>query len=442
VFVVFLLLIALIAATPVIAFVDGATIHGLVVAIMAAAVAVMARAIPPDEAGHLSKLFRPLAICLALPALWMVIQVLPMPPGGLLSHPIWASAETALGKPLKGSISVDPGVTLIALARYLSVAATIFVAAAVTIDRRRAEWALFSLTGVTAVMAAVVVAHSLVGLSVAEDSYDSGARAILVGGCSLGVIVAAAAAIRAFERHETRRVKGEGSLVKFALGFGASLAALAICCLGLFCGAAPQEIFVAACGFGVMALVVVARRLGLGAFVSATLATFAIIIALVLAAARPLGHGDLTLGYANATPPLISIAERVMSDTAWTGSGAGSFAALLPIYRDVGDLAVGRSAPTSAAQVAIELGAPALWIILIMILAFAGFLLRGAVQRGRDSFYSAAAMSSAVVLTLQAFCNASALGTAIALVAAAILGLGLAQSVSRSTSPRPAQRLG
>ncbi|MBV9518742.1 MAG: hypothetical protein JO068_11520, partial [Hyphomicrobiales bacterium] len=93
--------------------------------------------------------------------------------------------------------------------------------------------------------------------------------------------------------------------------------------------------------------------------------------------------------------------------------------------------------PTTAAQISIEMGPPALWLIVVMMLAFAGFLLRGAVRRGRDSFYPAAAMSAVIVLVLEAFCDASALSTAIGLLAATIFGIGLAQSVSRSARQQP-----
>jgi hypothetical protein len=155
-------------------------------------------------------------------------------------------------------------------------------------------------------------------------------------------------------------------------------------------------------------------------------------------AVRNDGQRDLTLRYANAPAALISDADRLIGDTGWLGSGAGSFTALLPIYRDIDDPAGWQPAPTSAAQISIEMGIPALSVIAIMMLALAGFLLRGAVRRGRDSFYPTAAMSAAVVLTLEAFCDASALSTAIGLVAATVLGLGLAQSVSRSARQQPA----
>jgi hypothetical protein len=436
VFVVFLFLMALIAAAPVIAFLDVSTIGALIAALTAVAVGIIARAIPPEEAGYVSKLSRPLAIGLALPAAWMVVQIVPMPSAARFSHPIWASAEAALAMPLEGSISVDPGVTLVALARYVSLAGLLFVAAAVTVDRRRAEWSLYGLIFVTAVMAALLIVQSLAGLPFVGSSGPR-AKMVLLGAASLGVIVAGAGMIRAFERHETRQVKAEASLPRFVQDFGANLAALVISCLGLGLAAARPEIFAAACGLGTLALVVIARRLALGIWASTAMAGFAILIVLVLAV-RNDGQGDLTLRYANAPAPLISDADRLIGDTSWAGSGAGSFMSLLPIYRDIDDPSDGRAAPTSAAQIAIEMGAPALWVIVIMMLALAGFLLRGAVRRGRDSFYPAAAMSAAVVLTLEAFCDASALSTAIALLAATLLGLGLAQSLSRSARQQPA----
>ena len=176
VFIVFLISIALIAAAPVIAFLDASMVDALVAASTAVAVGIVARAITPEEAGHLSRLLRPLAIGLALPALWMVVQIVPMPPTSMFSHPIWASAEAALASPLEGSISVDPGMTLLALARYVSLAAVLFVAAAATIDRRRAEWMLHGIGCVTAIMAALLILQKSRPLPAAFSQLRSAAR--------------------------------------------------------------------------------------------------------------------------------------------------------------------------------------------------------------------------------------------------------------------------
>ena len=140
-----LFLALLIVTTPLILIFDGPIFHGVVVAAAAVLVAIVGFRIRPGEAGFLSSVIRPIAIVAAFPALWMLIQVLPLGTIGL-AHPIWESAAAALGRPLAGSISIDPGATLISLVRYLSMAAIAFVASAVAVDRRRAEWILFALT--------------------------------------------------------------------------------------------------------------------------------------------------------------------------------------------------------------------------------------------------------------------------------------------------------
>ena len=99
-----------------------------------------------------------MAAVAAVPALWVLIQVLPL---GAIAHPIWTSLETALGRPVTGSISIDPGASVIALGQYLSLAAIGFVSAAVAVDRHRAEWILFALTGATAAIALILLLHGL-----------------------------------------------------------------------------------------------------------------------------------------------------------------------------------------------------------------------------------------------------------------------------------------
>jgi hypothetical protein len=142
--------------------------------------------------------------------------------------------------------------------------------------------------------------------------------------------------------------------------------------------------------------------------------------------------GDLTLRFARGAPTAtVPVAERIMADTRWTGSGAGTFSALAPIYRDITETG-GSMAPTTAAATAIELGRPSLLIAVLTLIAVATLLVRGALQRGRDSFYPVAGVGCTIALTIEGFTDATALSTAIQIIAAAILGLALAQSVSRT----------
>ena len=114
-----------------------------------------------------------------------------------------------------------------------------------------------------------------------------------------------------------------------------------------------------------------------------------------------------------------------------TGTGAGTFAAIAPIYRDVGDEVAHFTAPTAAAVVVIELGRPILPIIVATMIGAIIILFRASLRRGRDFFYPAAGASCLITLLFLCFMNAGALGTAAAMIAVATLGLAFAQSKSR-----------
>lgn len=422
-----ILLILLIQATPALVFADGTTADGVVALVVAVALGIVATSARSEEAGHLVRVVRPALLLLAVPAAWMLVQLLPMP-FGALSHPVWASAAEALNTSISGHISIDLGATLIGLIRYLTAVGLLVAAAAVTIDRTRAEWLLHWLTAATAFLAAMLIAHDLVGLfPLAGPS----ATAALHAASALGTIIAAAATVRAVERYETRRNTAEMTMAKLAWSLTAALTALATCWLALIIAAPIEVTFAAGCGFATVVLVVIARRVAPAPLAAGALAAVAIIAAIAIVAAKP-HAGTPTLRFAAAaSPSAISIAERMIADN-FGGIGAGAYKALLPSYRDINDTNVTERAPTTAAQVAIEMGRAAIWILALMMIAAIGLLLRGASSRGRDSFYATAAAGCAITLTVEAFVDASLLGTAVVIVATTVLGLGLAQSASRT----------
>jgi hypothetical protein len=423
VFAALILLILLIQATPAFVFADGTFSYGVVALVVAVALGIVSTGVRPGEAGHLVKVVRPALLLLAIPAVWILVQLLPMP-FHALSHPVWASAAEALDTSISGHISIDLGATLIGLIRYLTAVGLLVAAAVVAIDRTRAEWLLHWLTAATGFLAAVLIAHDLAGLfPLAGPS----ATAALHAASALGTIIAAAATIRAVERYETRRNTAEMTTTRFAWSLTATLSALAICWLALIIAAPIEVTFAAGCGFATVVLVVIARR------VARAMAAVAMIAAIAIVAAKP-HAGTPTLRFAAAaSPSAISIAERMIADNSG-GTGAGTYEALLPSYRDINDVTVTERAPTTAAQVAIEMGQAAIWILGLMMIAATGLLLRGAISRGRDSFYATAAAGGAITLTVEAFVDASLLGTAVVIVATTVLGLGLAQSASRTIS--------
>jgi hypothetical protein len=429
----FRLIAGLIGASPIFIFQDGALARALLGAYVAVVVICVALDLRPGEGGHLAKVFRPIAIAALIPAVWMLVQVLPLPISGLL-HPIWLSARDALKDATLGSISIDSGASLVALSRYLTVAGIALASAAVTIDRQRAEWMLMGLAIVATLVAVVLVVHRLGGLFFLSPSDGAAPAASMDAISALGVIVTTAAAIRAFERFETRRSAADMSFLKFSRSFVYCLVGFAICWGAILFFAARPVIFAAACGFATLVWVVVARRVGLGPWSRAATAVAGIGAAAFVTLSQ---WGPQNVGFslrfaAFPSPALISTAQRILSEATWMGSGAGSFAALTPIYRSGDDVVVNGFAPTAAAGIAIELG----WLGLCAIVLIAAFvcmlLLRGALQRGRDSFYATAAAGGVVLITVEAFCDASLAGVAASTVAAVLLGLGIAQSVSRT----------
>jgi hypothetical protein len=385
--------------------------------------------IRPGEAGYLSSVIRPIAIVAAVPTLWMLIQVLPLGTIGL-AHPIWESAAAALGRPVAGSISIDPGATLISLARYLSVAAIVLVAAAVAVDRNRAKWILFALTMATTLIALMVLTAGLGGFAFLSIRDGAPTAIAAIDSAGLGIILAVAAAFHTLECEKIKTPDQNRS----PLAFVACFVAVAICSLAAFISATSQTYFALACGGATLAVAIVIRRFRPGPWGYSAIMSVAIIIAITAVALRPSGRTmDLTVAFTGRAPtPLIAVTQRILAETRWMGTGAGTFAATLPIYRDINELATGPIAPTAAAAIAVGMGRPFLWAALMAAIALVVMLLRGAARRGRDSFYPTAGASCVVATTLLAFGNAGVFSTPVLVIAAAAVGIAIAQSKSRS----------
>jgi hypothetical protein len=423
------ILVALICASPAIMLLDGPILQGLVAGVTAAGIAIVGRTMRAGETEFTISIVARLLAFAALPALWMLVQILPF---RAVAHPIWGSAEAALGHPLAGSISVDTGDTIMALGQYLTIVAVALLSAAVAVQRQRAEWILFSLTGASALMALILITHDLFRLGFLAAEAASFERSQVVDCITLGTIISAAAAIRTIERLETRKTHPERSVPVLLLTFAASGATLAICLAALMLGERGGALVAAAYGLLVLASVVAIRRLGLGPWGMAGLATAASSVAILSVVLQPaLGTKSLLLVFASSPTPVAVAAQRALDDAPLTGVGAGAFAAIAPIYRQAGDAEASLTAPTTAAAVDIELGGPMLWLIIAAVAAGTLTLLQASLRRGRDSFYTAAGGGCLTTVLALSFVNAGLLGTATAIIIAATVGLAFAQSKGR-----------
>ena len=123
----FITLASLVALIPAFVGLEGVWVIGAISAILTAALMITAIALPVASLTRLARLLRPvLILVLAAPALWMLLQVTPMP-ARALANPIWASAAAALNQQLAGAITVDIGATLLSLVQYCAVVAAALV---------------------------------------------------------------------------------------------------------------------------------------------------------------------------------------------------------------------------------------------------------------------------------------------------------------------------
>ena len=421
------IIVGLICAAPAILLVDQSIAQGFLAAVVAAALVIAMCTLRQGEMEFLALVIRPLLVVAVIPALWMLIQVAPLP---FLAHPFWTSAESALNRPIVGTISIDPGASVIALGQYLSMVALMSVTAAVAVERQRAKWILFALTGVAAIIGLIIVAHGLFFRSILLTRFMT-AEAITCE--ALGTMFAASVCVGAIERHETRHSR----LVRWGPPFlgtvAAGSAAFVICLTALALNAPAGTMFACGCGLLAFACIVIIRRFAFGPMGIGVVALLALGVATFVATSHPVERGrKLLLTFAASSSPSLSMSERVLADAPLTGTGAGTFASVAPIYREMDDPAPGPAASTAAATVAIELGEPMLWSVAAGAGCAILFLLRASLRRGRDSFYPAMGGSCLITLLLLAFVNAGVLGLSASLMGATTLGLAFAQSRSRT----------
>ena len=410
-------------------FFDGPMMHGVVAGVAAIGMVLISRTMRPGETTFFLSIARPAVVLAAVPALWMVVQVLPL---SALAHPMWSSAEVAIGHPLTGAISIDIGASVMALGQYLTIAAIAFWAGAVAVDRQRAEWILFSLMAATALIGLLMVADDLFGLTIVSAAPFKRSQAIDYVG--MGVVLAAAAGMRTFERYETRHSSPDRSVSLLMTTFAACGLAFAVCVAAEILGSQDATVVATAYGAATIAAVVLIRRLGFGPWGTAAIVVPAVAIATFLAVGNPAVRTKaFPLAFATGSPAsLTSLSQRVLDDAPLMGTGAGTFAAIAPVYRDINDQEPLSTAPTATAAIAIELGRPMLWLVVTAMAGAIVVLFQASLRRGRDSFYPAAGAGCLVTLLFLIFMNAGGLGTATAMIAAATLGLAFAQRKSRT----------
>jgi hypothetical protein len=421
----FLLLSLLLALLPTLMMAGGTVALGVVLIIVAIATIMMAVTLHGDDFTRFSRLLRPTAVvALLFPGVWMLLQVLPMPARSL-ANPIWLSASAALDRPLTGTVSLDVGATLLALARYCACLAAAFVAAAVALDKPRAESILSLLTAIAALIAAV-----LIGFDLGYLHLPGFERADAINIAVIGFVLSCATIIRAYEQFTTSTARRRNSPVAIKVAASASVVTLVICLGAILISADAVLLFAALFGTGVLISAWAIRRWRLSLWGQIGIGAFAAVVVIGFFAMAPTRNGvDLTL--ALSTQGRLASVERMLSDTKWSGSGAGSFEALSAIYGDT-DEQDSPEIPTAAAVIAVEMGQPFLWAAVVAFLLAAATLFRRALLRGRDYVYPSAGAGCIAALLIVLFASDGILGLTASLTTGVLCGLTFAQSKSSS----------
>lgn len=427
----FYLLTALLAATPILAIADGSFAYQVIALACAGTLAAAATG-PQTDITAAAQLLRRLSLAMIFPLLWMVLQIVPLPFASIV-NPIWSTTAIALNDPsLNGRISIDPGATFRSLIWYLTILSLIASTVIITKDRHRAQTILLVLNVVTTFMSAEVLLSQLA--SFAGIIPSTSAATTFAAVAALGALINGAIIVLVIERHLTQQNSGFWLPLPVLAKVSLSLCGIAIALAAMRVLAQGSLFAATGLGFSVIPLIIVVRRLRFRPW------TAAIVIATLLAVAMAIAEQHFQSGSSSgllafvtsAAPDSLTISQRALSDSPWMGSGVGTFKFLSRIYQDFGG-EIAPVAASAAVSIAIEWGTPALLILAGIAVQLLFFTLRGAVRRGRDSFFSSAAAATLVVVFCEGFLDSSLLNPAVQIIVAAAIGLGISQSTGRTT---------
>lgn len=391
----------------------------LATAVLGAAIFTSSRAIV-----RFAQLLRPLLVLTLLaPAIWMALQLVPIPIRGL-GNPIWATASIALNEPLAERLTVDVRATMLAATHYSAVIALALLSAVVALDRQRAAQLLDGLVLTTTFVCAYSIWRYTGGL----DAFSRNESALTATNGAvpavLGLLLSAAMVVRTID--QIRRVrKPSGFALAPVTKLSLALLAMLICLVAILVRSSSSIAIAALLGAGLLFTVFAIRKWFYRIWgMAGVLATAAVVFLASLTFVPMKKNTDLTVALSMQDH---TATERMLQDAGLAGSGAGAYAVLLPIHRDIGTMAL-RERPTAAAAIAIEMGRTFLVGLLIVAVLVAATLFSRSLLRGYDYVYAATGAAASVAMAVLALVEDGILDFGASLLAAVLYGLAFAQS--------------
>jgi O-antigen ligase len=130
---------------------------------------------------------------------------------------------------------------------------------------------------------------------------------------------------------------------------------------------------------------------------------------------------------------------RMIADHPWFGTGQGTFAYAFPAYRspDVSMWGVWDIAHNTLLEIASDMGIPIATMVVVAWIVVFAILIRGALIRQRDLVIPVAALAVAILAVLHSLIDFTLQIPGYSIVAMALIGTGLAQSLAASRNIPP-----
>lgn len=408
-------LILLAIATPVFAISD--QVLGRDVSLGAAAIVlILAACEAPEKIAFVLQRLKGFWLIAAVPLAWLGFQIIPLPFSSL-TNPLWPTASLALGEHWStGHVTVDPGSTFRSMIAYLGALALAISTAIVGRDRSYAKDILIALS-VGSSLTALLLLIGRLDLNIGLPASDSMSGAAMAAMAAVAIVANGSILILAAGEDDSVSSFDRLGLAAFAI------IATVISFLALKAAAQVALSALSVAGLTVQGLVVLMRRLKFRSWQAFTLLLVLAVLAITVAVAKNPDWVELAN---RLRPEDLPDVRRVLSDTPWFGTGAGTFGPVMQAYRSFGlqPLSIG---PSTAITISIEWGGVALWLMTTLAMLFYFTLLWAALRRSRDAHFPLLAATVVLLTLCEAFIDPSLLGSIPQTIVAISIGLGLSQ---------------
>ena len=387
----------------------------------------------------------PLAL-LGLVLAWIVASIVP---GVGPAHPIWQVASETLGRPLPGRMTLSVEATLVALMRLLSYVTVFWLAFQLCRHRDKAlamaRWitgisvvlALYGLIGYFAGNSYILWFERWTGLNDVTSTFVN--RNHYATFAAMGLLLAVGLVVNAFRAAWSVSDRSQRWLVRFIESFAGTpiryaLAALVIAMAWLQTHSRMGAVAGLA---GLVILLILMWATGMVRRVTAIIVVAGVVLLLLFQVS---GGGVWERIHADTGPDdrvgLFAIVGDQIESAPLTGSGYGTFAQSFPMYRDLRlpNKLIYQAAHNTYLEAASEIGIPAAVALTVIPLWCAALCLIGAFRRRKDRMPAMVAVASSAVVAVHSLADFSIQMPAVAMLYAAILGMGVAQSWSTAAN--------